>query len=95
MEGLAALWVLGGGGGGEEDLGGADSFIVKLSCIDNMSFRVDLPDVSSSVFDVTDVSGIKLIGVGVPGVTPPNKRWEWGWDRRCHNESFRLSKSLS
>ena len=72
-----------------------DGVIVKLSCVQDMSFRDDFPDVSSSVFNVADVSGIKLIGVGVPGVTPPNERWEWGWDWRCHDESFMLSKSLS
>ena len=72
-----------------------DSTIVKLNCVKDVSFRENLPDILSSVFDVTDVSGIKLIGVGVPGVTPPDERWEQGWDWRCHDESFRLSESLS
>ena len=60
-----------------------------------MSFRENLPDISPGVFNVTDVSGIKLIGVGASGVTPPDKGWEWGQDWRCHGESFGLSESLS
>ena len=58
------------------DLRVFDSIVVKLSCVKDVSFVENLPDISSSVFNVTDVSGIKLIGVGVPGVTPPNERWE-------------------
>jgi len=77
------------------DLRVFDVIIIKLSCVKDVSFGENIPDISSSVFDVADISGIKLTGVGVPGVTLPNERWEWGWDWRCHDKSFRLSKSLS
>ena len=80
---------------GEVDLRVCNVIIIELSCVKDVSFGENLPDISSSVFNVADVSGIKLIGVGFPGVTPPNERWEWGWDWRCHDESFGLSKSLS
>ena len=80
---------------GEVDSGAYDVIIIELSCVKDVSFRDNLPEISSSVFDVTDVSGVKLIDVRVPGVTPPNERWEWGWDWRCHNKSFRLSNNLS
>ena len=72
-----------------------NGIVIKLSCVKNMPFRENLPDVSSSVFNVTDVSFIELVSVGVPSVTPPDKGWEWGWDQRCHGESLRMSESLS
>ena len=77
------------------DLRVCNIIIVKLSCVEDVSFRDDLPEILSCIFNVADVSGVKLIGVGVPSVTPPDERWEQGWDWRCHDESFRLSKSLS
>ena len=43
-----------------------------------MSFWDNFPNVSSGVFDVTDVSCVKLISVGVLSVTPPDEGWEWG-----------------
>src|SRR5713101_2793163 len=69
--------------------------VIKFSGVQDMSFRNDFPKVSSSVFDVADVSFVELISVGAPGVTPPNKGWEWRWDWRCHSESFGVSESLS
>ena len=64
-----------------------NGIIIKLSCVKDVSFRENFPDVSSGVFNVADVSGIKLIGVGVSDVTPPDKGWEWGWNWRCHSEA--------
>ena len=77
------------------DLRVFNGIAIKLSCVNDMSFRHDFPEILSGVFDVADVSGVKLIDVGVPGVTPPDKRWEWGWNWRCHDKSFGLSRSLS
>ena len=69
--------------------------VVEFSSVKDMSFQDNFPNVLSGVFDVTDVSCVKLISVGVSSVTPPDKGWEWGWDRRCHGESLGVSESLS
>ena len=79
----------------EVDSGVYDVIVVEFCCVKDMSFWDNFPKISSSVFDVADVSFVELISVGAPGVTPPDKGWEWGWDWRCHGESFRMSKSLS
>ncbi len=81
--------------GGEVDVWVFDGIVVKFSGVQDMSFRNDFPKVSSGVFDVADVSFVELISVGAPGVTPPNKGWEWRRDWRCHGESFGVSESLS
>src|SRR5712692_9897931 len=80
---------------GEVDSRVFNGVVVKFSGVKDMSFWNDFPKVLSGVFDVADVSFVELISVGAPGVTPPDKGWEWGWDRRCHGESFGVSKSLS
>ena len=80
---------------GEVDSGVCNVVIVEFGCVKDMSFWDSFPDVSSGVFNVTDVSFIKLVSVGALGVTPPDKGWEWGWDQRCHGESFGMSESLS
>ena len=59
----------------EVDLGVCDVVIVKFGCIKDVSFQDNFPDVSSSVFNVADVSFVKLVGVGALGVTPPDKGW--------------------
>jgi len=69
--------------------------VVEFSGVKDMSFQDNFPNVSSGVFDVTDVSCVELISVGVPSVTPPDEGWEWGWDQRCHSESLGVSESLS
>ncbi len=80
---------------GEVDSRVFDSIVVKFRGVQDMSFWNDFPKVSSGVFNVADVSFIELISVGAPGVTPPDKGWEWGWDWRCHSESLGVSESLS
>jgi len=81
--------------GGEVDVWVFDGIVVEFSSVQDVSFRNDFPKVSSGVFDVADVSFVELISVGAPGVTPPNKGWEWRRDWRCHGESFGVSESLS
>ena len=72
-----------------------DVVVIEFSDVKDMSFQDNFPNVSSGVFDVTDVSCIELISVGVSSVTPPDEGWEWGWDWRCHGESLGVSESLS
>jgi len=72
-----------------------DVIVIEFSGVKDMSFWNDFPKVSSGVFNVADVSFVELISIGAPGVTPPNKGWEWRQDWRCHSESFRVSESLS
>ncbi len=80
---------------GEVDSTMFNVIVIEFSGVKDMSFWDNFPNVSSGVFDVTDVSCVELISVGVSSVTPPDEGWEWGWDRRCHSESLRVSKSLS
>ena len=47
--------------------------IIKLSCVEDVSFRDDLPVVISDVFDVPGVSGIDPVDMRVSGVTPPDE----------------------
>ena len=77
------------------DSGIDNVIVIKFCSVKDMSFWNNFPKVLSGVFDVADVSFIELVSVGAPGVTPPDKGWEWGQDWRCHGESFRVSKSLS
>ena len=80
---------------GEVDSRMFNVIVIEFSGVKDMSFQDNFPNVSSGIFNITDVSCVKLISVGVLSVTPPDKGWEWGWDQRCHSESFRVSKSLS
>ena len=79
----------------EVDSGVFNGVVVEFSCVKDVSFWDNFPDVLSGVFNVADISGVKLISVRASGVTPPDEGWEWGWDWRCHGESLRVSESLS
>ena len=80
---------------GEVNSGVFNGVVIEFGSVKDVSFWDNLPDIPSSVFSVADVSFIELVSVRTPGVTPPDKGWEWGWDQRCHGESFRVSESLS